>query len=295
MESVVKTYHVPVLCDEAVEGLITDLDGIYVDATYGGGGHARAILKKLSGKGRLYAIDKDPAAPLSVLQDERFQGIRGDFRDIKELLARWEVERVHGILADLGVSWHQLDTPERGFSYRWIAPLDLRMNPSIGEPAWVWIGKQTISSLAKILRLYGNLPKSHRLAKAILKNWHSEFTTGELVACAEAVFGPKASHYSAPLFQAIRIAVNAELEALERLLRAAEALIVPGGRLVILTYHSGEARLVKAFIRTPYRWDPVTGHQQFQWRLLRKVRPSPTEVARNPRSRSAILWVAEKT
>ncbi|MCS6895009.1 MAG: 16S rRNA (cytosine(1402)-N(4))-methyltransferase RsmH [Bacteroidia bacterium] len=277
-----------------MEGLLTNPEGIYVDATFGGGGHAEAILAHLSPYGSLYAIDKDPEAPFHRIQDQRCRTIRGDFRDIEALLARQGVTAVHGILADLGISSHQVDTGDRGFSYRKEALLDLRMDPTTGEPAYRWLQRQTPTRLAAILRTYGDLPKSRRLAEVILQRWHTGFTTKALAECAYLVYGRAADRYLSPLFQAIRIAINDELGALDALLNAADNLIMPGGRLVVLTYHSGEARLLKAHLRRPHQIHPITGQQAFLWRLLRKVSPSPAEVQSNPRSRSATLWIAEK-
>lgn len=287
-------YHIPVLVEAVVEGLITDPSGIYVDATFGGGGHSRTILARLSSQGRLYAIDKDPDAPLSKVRDTRFTGIRGDFRHIRVHLEKEEVRKVHGILADLGVSSHQVDVGERGFSYRVEAPLDLRMDYTRGEPGHLWLGKQHPSKLAELLRMYGDLPKSRRLAEEILRRWHIGFTTGELLLCARRVYGRYSDAYLAPLFQALRIAINDEMGALEALLEAAGELIMPGGRLVLLTYHSGEVKRVKAALRQPQHEDPVTGQRTFRWKLLHKHTPSAEEIQQNPRSRSAILWIAER-
>jgi len=287
-------YHQPVLLQPAVEGLVWHPSGVYVDATFGGGGHSRAILSRLASNGRLIGIDKDPDAPLHALADERFVGVRGDFRDIETLLSERSIHRVAGILADLGISSHQIDEPSRGFSYRWDVPLDLRMDPTVGLPAWAWLKYQHPEGLARLLRMYGDLPRSRRLADVILENWQPHFTTGQLVACAQKVYGKQASERLAPLFQAIRIAINGEYEALRALLEAATHLVERGGRLVILTYHSGEVRLVKAHLHRPAYEDPVTGQKQMAWRLLGKVFPSPAEVQDNPRSRSAILWIAEK-
>ncbi|MCX7764411.1 MAG: 16S rRNA (cytosine(1402)-N(4))-methyltransferase RsmH [Bacteroidia bacterium] len=287
-------YHVPVLVEEVVEGLITNPAGVYVDATFGGGGHSRAILGQLGPEGRLFGIDKDPDAPLQSLTDERFQGIRGDFRFLEELLEAWQVKEVAGILADLGISSHQVEVPARGFSYRWDAPLDLRMNPYEGEPAWAWLKRQRPEALAELLRTYGDLPKSRRLAETILKHWQPEFTTYQLTECAYKVYGKKAEDFLSPLFQAIRIAINDELGALEALLEAAYRLLSSHGRLVILTYHSGEARILKKHLHRPAEENPVTGWKRPRWKLLAKKTPSPAEIEANPRSRSATLWLIER-
>lgn len=287
-------YHTPVLLEAAVGGLVWDPAGLYVDATFGGGGHSREILRRLTLEGRLIGIDKDPEAPLETIEDVRFVGVRGDFRDLEGILHQRGIVRVSGILADLGVSSHQVDTIPRGFSYRGDAPLDLRMDPTQGMPAWEWLGQQREQDLAFLLRSYGDLPRSQRLAGVILRHWQPYFTTQQLVTCARAVYGSRASDYLAPLFQALRIAINDEFGALQALLTAADRLIVPGGRLVVLTYHSGEVRRLRAHLRQPAWIDQITGQYALAWRLLHKVSPSPEEVARNPRSRSAILWIAEK-
>lgn len=287
-------YHVPVLLEEAMDGLITNPAGVYVDVTFGGGGHSRAILERLEPEGRLFGIDKDPEAPLHSLTDERFQGIRGDFRFLEELLEAWQVKEVAGILADLGISSHQVDTPARGFSYRWNAPLDLRMNPRAGEPAWAWLKRQHPETLAELLRAYGDLPKSRQLAETILKHWQPEFSTHQLTECAYKVYGRKAEEFLSPIFQALRIAINDEFAALEALLEAAYKLLSPYGRLVVLTYHSGEARILKKHLHKPAEENLVTGWKRPRWKLLAKKTPSPAEIEVNPRSRSATLWVIER-
>lgn len=287
-------YHTPVLLRETVSGLIWDPAGIYVDATFGGGGHSREILERLAPEGRLIGIDKDPEAPLGAIRDSRFIGVRGDFRDVERILHGQGIERVAGILADLGISSHQVDTAERGFSYRTESPLDLRMDPTRGSPAWAWLRHQQEEELAHILRIYGDLPRSRRLAAVILRQWQPYFTTQQLVACARAVYGIQASDYLAPLFQALRIAINDEYGAFETLLTASDTLIMRGGRLVVLTYHSGEVRLLRTHLRQPAHIDWITGQRTPAWRLLQKAMPSSEEVSHNPRSRSATLWIAEK-
>ncbi|MEN2992633.1 MAG: 16S rRNA (cytosine(1402)-N(4))-methyltransferase RsmH [Bacteroidia bacterium] len=289
-----KGYHTPVLLTEAVEGLITAREGLYVDATFGGGGHSRAILARLGPKGRLMGLDCDPEAPLDSLQDPRFMPLRGNFRYLGALLAQQGIQEVTGILADLGVSSHQLDTPQRGFSYRWAAPLDLRMNPNEGQPAWEWLRQQSPETLAYYLREYGEVPYSRRLARRLKAALRPHFSTQDLRACIEAVYGPAARRYLAPVFQALRIAVNDELNALAEFLAQTTSLVRPRGRLVLLTYHSGEARLVKAHQRQLLWADPLTGAKTYAWRLLAKSRPSPQERAANPRSRSATLWILER-
>ena len=285
-------YHRPVLAQAAVEALITDPSGTYVDATFGGGGHSRLILERLSTRGHLIGIDQDPEAPLTAISDARFAPVRANFRHLKALLENMGISTLNGLLADLGVSSHQLDTPSRGFSYRAEAPLDLRMDPTTGLPAYQWIPLQSEEYLANLLRNYGDLPLAKRLAKALLLGQPQ--TTTDLQTILRAVYGPKASKYLAQTFQALRIAINDELNALQDLLEAATELIQPHGRLVILTYHSGEARPLKALYQKPLREDPIYGHRKYTWKLIYKKRPSPEEIHENPRSRSAILWVLQK-
>lgn len=289
-----QVYHIPVLLRESVEALVTDPSGVYVDATFGGGGHSRAILARLTASGRLLAIDQDPEVPAHAIHDLRFTFLRGNFRHIASLLAQQGIEKVTGILADLGVSSHQIDTPQRGFSFKREALLDLRMNPHEGSPARVWIAQQDEKTLADILRTHGDLPKSRRLARVILQAVHPAFTTTELADCARQVYGRAADKYLPQLFQAIRIAVNDEVSALESFLRAAESLLIQGGRLVLLTYHSGEVRQVKKQYQRPAHEDPITGQKSYSWRLVWRCSPTATEIQRNPRSRSAQLWVLEK-
>lgn len=287
-------YHQPVLCEAAVEALVSDPDGVYVDATFGGGGHSRAILARLGPASQLFALDQDPEAPLDSIQDPRFYPLRGNFRDLEVLLKPYGVSTVTGLMADLGVSWHQIDTPERGFSYRFEAPLDLRMNPYQGVPAWEWLSWQEEETLAHYLRAYGDLPRSRKLARAIQRGWRPGFTTRDLAEAAHATYGHQAPRYLAQVFQALRIALNGELEALEALLAWATRATKPGGRLVILTYHSGEARLLKNLYHQPVTEDPCTGHKTFAWQKVAVHRPAQEEVRSNPRSRSAQLWILKR-
>lgn len=292
--SKVAAYHEAVLTEAVVRSLVTDPGGTYVDCTYGGGGHSEAILQALSPEGRLFAIDRDPDAPFARLQDPRFVPIRANFAELKALLHPYGVRQVRGILADLGVSGHQLDTAERGFSYRFPARLDLRMDPTQGQPAAQWLQTLSEPQLRQILRTYGDLPKSQRLATCIRNRWHPEFSTADLVACTQEVYGFRAQRYLAQIFQALRIALNEELAALEALLQQARTLLPIGGRLVLLTYHSGEARLVKKLYQTPESENPITGERTYTWRLLQKMRPPESEIQKNPRSRSATLWVCKR-
>lgn len=287
-------YHEPVLVEAVVAGLITDPEGLYVDCTFGGGGHSAAILQRLGSRARLFGLDRDPEAPFASIQDPRFVPIRGNFAKLSRLLAPYGVQALSGLLADLGVSGHQLDTPERGFSFRFPALLDLRMDPTEGEPAAQWLERLSEAHLAKILRTYGDLPKSRALATQIRRRWHPAFSTADLAKCAQTMYGFAFSRYLSQLFQALRIALNGELEALDALLRQAYTLLPKGGRLVVLTYHSGEVRPIKNLYQSPIAENPLTGERTYAWRLLKKMRPSAEEIQRNPRSRSATLWVLER-
>jgi len=286
------TYHRPVLAQAAVEALVTDPGGTYVDATFGGGGHSRLILERLAPEGRLLGIDQDPEAPLFELTDPRFIPVRANFCQLLQLLAERGVQEINGLLADLGVSSHQLDTAERGFSYRMEAPLDLRMDPTTGLPAYAWLAGQSEETLTALFREYGDLPQAHRLARAI--RLHRPYTTTDLRNLAQAIYGYKAPAYLSQIFQALRIAINDELGALEELLRAATKVIRPQGRLVVLTYHSGEARRIKSLYQTPLAHDHIYGHYRYAWKLLDKIHPTQQEIAENSRSRSATLWTLEK-
>ncbi len=287
------TYHEPVLREVVAQALVWDPDGVYVDGTFGGGGHSRAVLEVLSPKGQLVGLDQDPEAPLEALMDPRFVGVRANFRDLTAVWAQLQLPALAGVLLDLGVSSHQLDTPERGFSYRWAGPLDLRMNPRAGLPAHAWLEAVSVETLATCLREYGDLPRSRALA-ARLQAARPE-TTQDLRAVVEAFYGKqKGKDLVARVFQALRIAVNDELGALAEALAACTSVVVTGGRLVALTYHSGEARLVKRLFQQPQQEDPLYGQRVYGWRLIQKDRPSPEEIARNPRSRSARLWMLEK-
>lgn len=286
------TYHQPVLAQTAVNALVSKPSGTYVDATFGGGGHSRLILERLSAEGRLLGIDQDPEAPLFELVDPRFIPVRANFRHLLQLLAERGIAEIDGLLADLGVSSHQLDTVERGFSYRAEAPLDLRMDPTTGMPACTWLVQESEQTLTALFREYGDLPQAHRLARAICL--HRPHTTTDLRNLAQSIYGYKASAYLSQIFQALRIAINDEMGALEELLRGATKVIRLQGRLIVLTYHSGEARRIKTLYQTPLAYDPIYGHHRYAWKLLSKIYPTQQEIAENPRSRSATLWILQK-
>lgn len=292
-------YHIPALLNESIDGLAIKPDGIYVDVTFGGGGHSRAILERLGAAGRLVGMDQDLDASMNALQDSRFTFAHGNFAYLKNFLRYYGITGVDGILADLGVSFHHFDDVERGFTFRADAPLDMRMNRSASFSAKDLIDTYSEERLADVLYLYGELRQSRRLAAAIVKSRPS--TTGELVDTVRPLL--KASQEKKELsmvFQALRIEVNGELNALSRLLAQSLEVLNPGGRLAVITYHSLEDRLVKNFMRT----GNVEGRQEKDffgrvntpWRVItgKVIVPSAAEVELNPRSRSAKLRVAER-
>lgn len=300
-----EVYHIPVLLRQSVSALVTTPDGTYVDATLGGGGHSRAILAVLGTAGRLYGIDRDSDAIANAPADARFTAIHGNFRYLTNFLRYYEAEgRVDGILADLGVSSHHFDSAERGFSFRADAPLDMRMNRSGGITAAELLATADEGRLADIFRLYGELRCARRLAKAIVSRRQSDpvTTTGALVAVATPMLNPASLKKElAQVFQALRIEVNGEMEALEAFLRATAAALRPGGRLVVITYHSLEDRLVKNFMRTG-RTDgkletDIYGRADMPFKALgsKPTVPDAAETEANPRARSAKLRVAERT
>lgn len=292
-------YHIPALLHESINGLAIKSDGTYVDATFGGGGHSRAILEQLGEKGRLIGMDQDMDAWQNRLEDGRFTFAHGNFAYIKNFLRYYGVDSVDGILADLGVSFHHFDAVDRGFTFRADAPLDMRMNRAASFTARELLNTYTEERLADVLYLYGELRQSRRLTAAIVKA-RPLVTTGELLNVVRPFI--KASQEKkelSMLFQALRIEVNGELDALRQLLAQSLEVIKPGGRLAIITYHSLEDRLVKNFMRS----GNVEGRQEKDfygrvntpWRVItsKVIVPDADEVSRNPRSRSAKLRVAE--
>lgn len=295
----VPVYHIPALLDETVAGLAVKAEGTYVDVTYGGGGHSRAILSCLGPKGRLVGMDQDMDAWENRLKDPRFTFAHGNFAYLKNFVRYYGINGVDGILADLGVSFHHFDAVERGFTFRADAPLDMRMNRAASFTAQQLLNTYSEERLADVLFLYGELRQSRRLASAIIKA-RPLSTTGQLVDVVRPML--KASQEKKELsmvFQALRIEVNGELDALRRLLAQSLEVLNPGGRLAVITYHSLEDRLVKNFMRT----GNIEGRQEKDffgrvstpWRVItgKVVVPSDEEVERNPRSRSAKLRVAE--
>ena len=296
-------YHIPVLLNETIDGLNIRPDGIYVDLTFGGGGHSQAILNQLGEKGRLYSFDQDLDAMKGSFEDNRFQFVRSNFRFISNWMMYYGIEQVDGILADLGVSSHHLDTEERGFSFRYDAPLDMRMNQKASLTAEKVINEYPEESLANILFLYGELKNSRKLAAAITKQRNTARiqTTGQLTDLLDPLLNSAREKKDlARVFQALRIEVNGEMNALRQMLLSVSKLLCPNGRLAILTYHSLEDRMVKNIIRTGNiegkNDTDIFGHNHAPLRADHRgvITASKEELAANPRSRSAKLRIAEK-
>ncbi|HSQ71644.1 MAG TPA: 16S rRNA (cytosine(1402)-N(4))-methyltransferase RsmH [Rubrivivax sp.] len=299
--------HTTVLLAEAVQALVTRADGIYVDGTFGRGGHARAILECLSPAGRLVAFDKDPAAidAAAEITDPRLSVRHASFADMAGELAALGIDRVHGILLDLGVSSPQIDDPARGFSFRFDAPLDMRMDTSRGETAAQFLERAELREIAEVIRDYGEERFAVPIAKAIVarrEGGAAVRSTGELSALvARAVKTREPGQDPATrTFQALRIHVNAELEALQQGLKAALELLAPQGRLVVISFHSLEDRIVKTFIARESRDEvdrraPFAPARPMRLVALGRVKPDYREIAANPRARSAVLRVAERT
>ena len=294
-------YHTPVMLGEAIEGLAIRPEGTYVDVTFGGGGHSRAIMEHLGSEGRLYAFDQDEDARRNAIDDPRFTLIGENFRYLKNYLRLYGVRQVDGVLADLGVSSHQFDVAERGFSTRFDGELDLRMDRRGDTTARDLVNSLDEEGLARILKLYGELPNAKQMAKAIVRaRGEKEIaTTGELKEAVSRHLPHKMENkYLAMLFQALRIEVNGELEALREMLVQATELLPVGGRLVVISYHSLEDRLVKNFMRSGNFEGVVEkdfyGNPLAPLRQLVSTAATAEEVAENSRARSARLRVAEK-
>ena len=303
MKSEGGTYHVPVLLSESVEGLNIKGDGIYVDVTFGGGGHSREILRRLDKKGHLYSFDQDADAEANVVDDERFTFVRSNFRYLKNWMRYYEVEYVDGLLADLGVSSHHFDDADRGFSFRFDAPLDMRMNKRAGQTAADIVNNYDEQRLADVFYLYGELKQSRRIAAAIV-NWRKEkriSTTTDLMEATDKLFlREREKKEQTKMFQALRIEVNHEMEALRDMLLGATEILGKGGRLSIITYHSLEDRIVKNVMRAGNVEGRIKqdffGRAECPFQLVNNkvITPSNEELERNPRSRSAKLRIAEK-
>lgn len=297
------TYHVPVLLKESIEGMNLQPGGIYVDVTFGGGGHTREILRQGDGTIRVLSFDQDEDAERNIMNDERFTFVRSNFRYLHNFLRYHKVEKVDAILADLGVSSHHFDDSERGFSFRFDGKLDMRMNKRAGMTAAEIVNTYEEERLADIFYLYGELKNSRKLASAIVKarNVKQIVTIGDFLEIVKPMFGREREKKElAKVFQALRIEVNQEMEALKEMLYAATEALKPGGRLVVITYHSLEDRIVKNMIKTGNiegkAEQDFFGNVQTPFRLVNNkvIVASDEEVARNPRSRSAKLRIAEK-
>ena len=296
------TYHIPALLDETLNLLHINPSGTYIDATFGGGGHSRAILSRLDENGRLFSFDRDSDAARNAIDDPRFTFVLSDFRYIQNFMRFYNAEPADGILADLGVSFHHFDDAERGFSFRADAPLDMRMNRSAELSAADIIARADEQTLKTILRNYADLKNPGNVVKAIVKarNEKPITTTFELAQAVAPAIDPRQEKKDlAQIFQALRIETNNEMDSLKHLLRASLDVLRPGGRIAILTYHSIEDRLVKNFFKTGNtegkELKDFFGNSSSPFTLITRkpVEPSPEEVERNPRSRSAKLRVAE--
>lgn len=297
------TYHVPVLLNESIDGLNIKKDGIYIDVTFGGGGHSREILSRLEGDARLFSFDQDQDAELNIIKDDRFTFVRSNFRYIKNWMRYHGIEQIDGLLADLGVSSHHFDDETRGFSFRFDAPLDMRMNKRGGQTAADIINGYDEQRLADIFFLYGELKNARKIASALAKARNAKRieTTNDLMEATEKLFRQEREKKEmAKMFQALRIEVNHEMDALKDMLKGATELLAPGGRLSVITYHSLEDRMVKNIMKTGNVEGKMEkdffGRTETPFKLINSkvIIPTEEEQERNPRSRSAKLRIAEK-
>lgn len=296
-------YHVPVLLNESIDGMNIQPGGTYVDVTFGGGGHSKEILSRLDDTAHLYSFDQDEDAEKNVVNDNRFTFVRSNFRYLYNFLRYYDVEGVDAILADLGVSSHHFDDSERGFSFRFEGKLDMRMNKRAGVTAADIVNTYSEERLADIFYLYGELKNSRKLASVIVKARAAKLfvTIGDFLETIKPLFGREREKKElAKVFQALRIEVNQEMEALKEMLYAATEVLKPGGRLVVITYHSLEDRMVKNIMKTGNvegkTEQDFFGNVQTPFKLINNkvIVASEEEVIRNPRSRSAKLRIAEK-
>lgn len=298
-------YHIPVLLQESIDGLAIRPDGTYVDVTFGGGGHSREILRRLGEEGHLYSFDQDADAEQNIPEgDERFTFVRSNFRYLSNWMQYYGVENLDGLIADLGVSSHHFDDESRGFSFRFNAPLDMRMNGRGGMTAADIVNNYDENRLADVFYLYGEFRNSRALAAAVAKARKNKSidTIEDLLQAVERLIDrERGKKELARLFQSLRIEVNHEMEALKIMLESALRYLRPGGRLVVLTYHSLEDRMVKNFIKAGKIDGKVEqdffGRKLTPWRAVNNkvIVPSDKEQEENPRSRSAKLRIAEKT
>ena len=296
-------YHIPVMLNECMEGLAIKPDGVYVDVTFGGGGHSREILSRLGKKRTLYGFDQDADAENNIPEDDRFVFVRSNFRYLSNFMRFHGETEIDGLLADLGVSSHHFDDKDRGFSFRFQGMLDMRMNTRAGKTAADILNTYTEEALSTLFYLYGELKNSRKLASVIVKARETKplETTDEFLALITPYIGKdKEKKMLAQVFQALRIEVNDEMRALREMLQQAMRLLKPGGRLVVMTYHSLEDRLVKNFFKSGNFEGTISqdffGNIQSPFRLINNkvITPSSEEVEVNPRSRSAKLRIAEK-
>lgn len=309
-----ETYHVPVLLKESVDGLNIQSGGVYVDVTFGGGGHSSEILSRLDEQAHLYSFDQDADAEQNVMRsevgverrfvdDSRFTFVRSNFRYLKNWMRYYGVESIDGLLADLGVSSHHFDDESRGFSFRFDAQLDMRMNKRAGKTAANIVNDYDEEALANLFYLYGEIKQSRRLAAAVVKARSQQriATTQDLLGILEPIFKREREKKDlAKVFQALRIEVNHEMDALKEMLKSATELLKPGGRLSVITYHSLEDRIVKNIMKTGNvegkRIQDFYGRIETPFTLINNkvIVPSENEQQENPRSRSAKLRIAEK-
>jgi 16S rRNA (cytosine1402-N4)-methyltransferase len=298
-----QAYHVPALLSASIEGLNIYPEGIYTDVTFGGGGHSKAILELLNEKGRLYGFDQDEDAEKNILPDSRFTFVRGNFKYLFQFMDWYGVKEIDGLLADLGVSSHHFDDETRGFSFRYDSHLDMRMNKRDGKTAAEILNSYQETGLADVFYLYGELRNSRAIARAIVQaRTKKEIrTTQDFLNILKPFFSrEKEKKQLAQAFQALRIEVNGEMEALKEMLIQATGLLKPGGRLVVITYHSLEDRLVKNFFKTgnfegivekDFYGNNITPFQTINNKV---IVPDEDEIEKNPRSRSAKLRIAKK-
>lgn len=318
MVKTAETYHVPVLLGQSVDGLSIQPGGIYIDVTFGGGGHSSEILSRLDDNAHLYSFDQDPDAeqntmhsenskegsePKRFVDDSRFTFVRSNFRYLKNWMRYYGIEHIDGLLADLGVSSHHFDDETRGFSFRYDAPLDMRMNKRAGKTAADIVNNYEESALADIFYLYGELKNSRKIASTLVKARAEKpiATTQDFIKAVEPLFKREREKKDmAKLFQALRIEVNHEMDALKDMLKAATELLKPGGRLSVITYHSLEDRIVKNVMKTGNAEGKMKqdffGKIETPFKLINNkvIIPDNDEQEKNPRSRSAKLRIAEK-
>ena len=296
-------YHVPALLKETIEGLNIHPEGIYVDVTFGGGGHSGEILKNLTGKGRLFGFDQDEDAEKNIPRNERFTFVRSNFRYLSNFMDWYGIENIDGLLADLGVSFHHFDDETRGFSFRFDGELDMRMNKRSDKKASDILNEYSEEALADVFYFYGELKNARPLSRTIVKARAEKkiITNQDFLDIIKPFFGrEKEKKQLAQLYQALRIELNREMDTLKELLLQAKEILKPGGRLVVITYHSLEDRLVKNFFKTGNFEGEVNKdfygnvHSPFKLINNKVIVPGQEEIERNPRSRSAKLRIAEK-